>query len=169
MRTALASVLVVGLVAVAAGCGGGSKKAATTTTTATTAAAPTTQSTQTKSSAPAFASTQNCARLAALGAQIAKSVQAASGNVGATVANEAKILQEMANAAPSDIRGDFQTFVNAFNGYLQALTKAGLTAGKTPTAAQIAQLTKAAQALSTAKLRAAEQHLSSWAQSNCGG
>jgi hypothetical protein len=167
MRAVLASVLVVGLVAVAAGCGGG-KKSAPPTTTATTAAA-TTQSTQTKPSAPAFASTQNCARLAALGAQIAKSVQATSGNVGATVANEAKVLQEMANAAPSDIRGDFQTFVNAFNGYLQALTKAGLTAGKTPTAAQIAQLTKAAQALSTAKLQAAEQHLSGWAQKNCGG
>jgi hypothetical protein len=97
------AVLVVGLVGLAAGCGGASKKSASSATTstttkgygaATTSGATTTQST--KTSAPAFASVHNCAQLASLGAEVAKSLQATSGNLQATVANEAKALQAMA-------------------------------------------------------------------------
>ena len=170
MRVKLMSVMVVAFVVVAGGCGGGSKKSASTTTTSAAAAgtgAATTQST--KTSTPTFASAHNCAQLAALGAQVAKSLQPTAGDLQATVANEAKALQAMASAAPSQIRGDFETFVSAFNGYVQALAKVGLKAGATPTAAQIAQLGTAAKAFSAPKLQAAEQHLSAWAQANCGG
>ena len=176
---------VVAFLLVGAGCGGGSKSGSPATTTATATAvtttgtsttpAPTTTGTSTAlaptttSAAPTFANTSNCARLAALGAQVAKALQPVAGNAKATVANEAKALQAMAAAAPSEIRGDFETFATAFNGYVQALVKAGFSPGKTPTAAQIAQLSAAAKTFSTAKLSAAEQHLSAWTQKNCGG
>ena len=75
----------------------------------------------------------------------------------------------MASAAPSEIRGDFATFAAAFSAYGQAFAKAGLQPGKVPSAAQIVQLGAAAKAFSSAKLAAAEQHLSAWAQKNCHG
>ena len=75
----------------------------------------------------------------------------------------------MASAAPSEICGDFQTFATAFSAYGQAFAKAGLQPGKVPSAAQIIQLGAAAKAFNSAKLTAAEQHLSAWAHKNCSG
>ena len=94
---------------------------------------------------------------------MAKSLQATSGDLKGTIDNEDKVLQAMANAVPSEIRGDFQTFEQAFHQYLQAISKLNIKAGSVPSADQIAQLTSAAKAFSTPKLRAAEQHLSAWA------
>lgn len=185
MRARLALVLIgVVVVLVAAGCGSSKKKtaahpvttttaaAATTTSAATTTAATTTvaaTTTATTPAAPSFASTKNCRQLASLAAQVAKSIQPTSGDLQGTISAETKTLQALANAAPSDIRGDFQTFASAFSAYGNALVKAGLKPGVAPTAAQLAQLAAAAKGLSSAKLQAAEQHLSAWAQANCGG
>ena len=99
----------------------------------------------------------------------AKSLQATSGDLKGTIDNEDKVLQAMANAVPSEIRGDFQTFEQAFHRYLQAISKLKIKAGSVPSADQIAQLTSAAKAFSTPKLHGAEQHLSAWASKNCGG
>jgi hypothetical protein len=172
MKLGLLSVLVLGVVVVAAGCGGGKKAASSTstpaaTTTTTSARATTTEST--KAAAPTFASAHNCLQLAALGAKVGKSLQATGGDFAATAANEGKLLQAMASAAPSEIRADFETFGGAFNDYAQAIQKAGFKPGATPTAAQVATLEAATKSFSTAKLQKAEQHLSAWAGKNCGG
>jgi len=171
MKLGLLSVLVLGVVVVAAGCGGGKKAASSTSTpaatTTTSARATTTEST--KAAAPTFASAHNCLQLAALGAKVAKSLQPTGGDFAATAANEGKLLQAMASAAPSEIRADFETFVSAFNDYAQAIQKAGFKPGATPTAAQVATLEAATKSFSTAKLQKAEQHLSAWAGKNCGG
>jgi len=159
--------LAIGLVVAASGCGGSGKKSAAPSTTASTAAPTTTSSGATTT--PSFKSTHNCAQLASLGEQVAKSLQATSGDLKGTIDNEDKVLQAMANAVPSEIRGDFQTFEQAFHQYLQAISKLNIKAGSVPSADQIAQLTSAAKAFSTPKLRAAEQHLSTWAAKNCGG
>jgi hypothetical protein len=154
------------LVVLVAGCGGGKKKAASTTSgSATTAAAATTSS---SSGTPSFASAKNCKDLAALGAKMSAALQAASGNGSSSLGDEANIFKAMASAAPSEIRGDFETFASAFSSYAQALSKANFKPGKTPTAAQIAALTNAAKSFNTPKLQAAEQHLAAWGQKNCG-
>jgi hypothetical protein len=181
----VAVVLAVALVALAAGCGGGSKKsssastqaAATTTeamtTEATTTEAMTTEATTTeKSSVPTFASAKNCKDLAALGAKLSQAIASSSaGGGGASLDDTAKAFQALANAAPSEIRGDFQTFAAAFTTYIGALEKSGYKPGSTkaPSPAQIAALTEAAKALDAPKLRTAEQHLTAWAQQNCKG
>ncbi|TMK91819.1 MAG: hypothetical protein E6G42_08155 [Actinobacteria bacterium] len=134
----LVSALALVCVVIAAGCGGSSKKSALPTTTV------------------------------ALGAKFAQALQATSGSAETRVANDVRLFQAFANAAPSEVRGDFQTLATAFNGYMHALLKAGIKPGKIPTAAQIAQLQSAARAFSTPKLKAAEQHLSAWAHKNCG-
>jgi hypothetical protein len=160
MRFKPVAVLVLVLVFAVAGCGGGKKKSAAP---ATTAAATTTSAASTGAVTPSFASTKNCQQLAALGAKMSQALQASAG-----IGDEANIFKTLASAAPAEIRGDFETFAAAFSGYAKALSNAGIKAGKTATAAQIAALTAAAKSFSTPKLQAAEQHLAAWGQKNCG-
>ncbi|MGZ4409357.1 MAG: hypothetical protein ACXVY6_11280 [Gaiellaceae bacterium] len=170
MRFMQVSLLAVVLLAVGTACGGSAKKSASPTTTA--AAATTQSKSKSKSTSTvnqSFGSAKNCVQLGALGAKIAQAMQSSSGDAQASIANEAKALQALASAAPAEIRGDFETFASAFTAYVQAFAKVGLKPGKAPTAAQLAQMGTAAKALSTPKLQAAEQHLSAWAQKNCGG
>jgi hypothetical protein len=173
MSIKLTAVALLVLAVVVGGCGGGKKKAAgTAATTATTAATATASTTTTTASttpaAPTFASTKNCQQLMALGVKLSQALQSSASGGLSSVGNEANVFKALASAAPAEIRGDFETFAGAFSGYVQAMTKAGFKAGKTPTAAQVAALATAAKSFSTPKLRAAEQHLSAWAHKNCG-
>jgi hypothetical protein len=165
--------LVAGLVALAAGCGGGGKKSSTSTSSGgggTTHAATTTVASG-GSGTPSFASAKNCQDLAGLAAKASSALTAAGGNPATALKTEAGILQGLANAAPSDIRTDFETLATAFSGFVSTLEKSGYKPGSTatPSAAQIAALTKAAKTFDTAKIRAAEAHLNTWAKQNCKG
>lgn len=167
----LAAALVTGLVAVAAGCGGGGSSPSTTQSqvgTVTTGA--TTSSSSSSSSGSRFANATNCQQLAGIAAQAAAAVEA-SGGSGNALQTESSELQALAQAAPSDIKGDFQEFATAFSGFLHTLQSAGYKLGsKTPpTAAQAAALAKAAKSFDTPKLKQAEQHLSAWGRQNCKG
>jgi hypothetical protein len=159
------SVLVMAVVVISAACGGSSKKSSASPTTAPV----TTTKPTTTSALPTFASSKNCAQLGALGAKMSQAMQAASGKGGAGLTDEAKGFQAMADAAPSEIRGDFKTFATAFNDYAQALAKAGFKPGTVPNAGQLAQMMKAVKAFSAPDLQTAEQHLAAWAQKNCSG
>jgi hypothetical protein len=108
--------------------------------------------------------------MAGLAAKVASSVEA-SGNGSQALQAEAAELHALANAAPSAIKGDFQTFSTAFSSFLSTLQKSGYKLGSStpPTPAQAAALAKAAKSFDTAKLKHAEQHLSAWARQNCQG
>lgn len=160
------AVLTIVLVFVVAGCGGGKKKSAAAATTA--AGSTTTSAASTTAATPSFASTKNCQQLAALGAKMSQALQASTGNGVSNLGDEETVFKALASAAPSEIRGDFETFAAAFSAYAKALGNAGLKSGKTPTAAQIAALTAAAKSFSAPKLQAAEQHIAAWARKNCG-
>jgi hypothetical protein len=164
-----AVMLVVALAALAAGCGGGKKTAVQTLSASTTITRGSGSLTIT-SPTPSFASAKNCRDLAGLAAKAAAAV-AASGSSSSAVQTESAELQALANAAPSDIKGDFQTFAAAFTGFEHAIQSSGYKLGsKTPpTAAQAAAFARAAKAFNTPKLRQAEQHLTAWAHKNCGG
>jgi hypothetical protein len=166
MSMKLMTVAVIALAVVAGGCGGSKKKSAAATT-ATNSAATTTAASTTQA-LPTFASTKNCQQLMTLGVKMSAALRASAGNGLSSVGDEANVFKALASAAPSEIRGDFETFATAFTAYAQALTKAGLKAGKTPTAKQLAALASASKSFSEPKLQAAEQHLSTWAQKNCG-
>jgi len=167
MSMKLMAVALIGLAVVAGGCGGSKKKSAAAATTATNSAATTTAASTTQA-LPTFASTKNCQQLMTLGVKMSEALRASAGNGLNSVGNEANVFKALASAAPSEIRGDFETFAAAFSAYAQALTKAGFQAGKTPTAKQLAVLASASKSFSAPKLQAAEQHLSTWAQKNCG-
>jgi hypothetical protein len=164
----LVSVLVVAFLVIAAGCGGKKKSAAPGSAATTTSTAATTTGGTTTTAAPTFASTKNCAQLLGLAAKFSQAFSGASGNAKTSLTDAAKLFQAMASAAPSEIRGDFQTIAGAFSAYAQAFAKAGIKAGQTPTAAQIAQLQTAVKSFSTPKLQAASQRLQAWGQKNCG-
>jgi hypothetical protein len=166
VRLKLFALSAVVCVVLAAGCGSSSKKSVSPTTSSTSTS--TASTTTTSSAAPKFATSKNCAQLTALGTKLAQALQTTSGSAETRIRNEAKLFQQFANAAPSDVRGDFQTLASAFNTYMNALLKAHLKPGTTPTAAQIAQIQAAAKAFDSPKLRAAERHLVTWAQKNCG-
>jgi hypothetical protein len=161
MSIKLMALVLTVLVLVVGGCGGGKKKSAA-------AAAPAATTASATPVVPAFASTKNCQQLLALGAKMAQALGSSSGGGLSSIGNEANVFKALASAAPAEIRGDFVTFAGAFSAYAQALTKAGLKAGKTPSAAQVAALATAAKSFSAPKLQTAEQHLSTWAQKNCG-
>ena len=100
--------------------------------------------------------------------QASQAIAAQSTGGSTSVESETKILKTYANAAPSAIRADLQTFADAFASYAQTLKKAGYKAGSVPTTAQIAAIAGAAKSFGSPKLKTAEQHLSAWAHKNCG-
>jgi hypothetical protein len=164
-------ILVAGLVALAAGCGGGGNNSAATTSGVVTHAGTTTvQNTTSSSSVSAFASAKNCQDMAGIAVKAAAAV-ASSGNAATALQTESTEVQALAKAAPSDIRSDFQTLAAAFSGFVHALQKAGYKPGSTtpPSAAQVAELAKAAKSFDTPRLRQAEQHLNAWTRQNCKG
>jgi hypothetical protein len=113
-----------------------------------------------------FASAKNCADLEQLGAKFSQELAAAaaSGNYD----NVAKAYSKLADAAPSEIRGDLKALAGALSTYVAALDKAGYKPGATPTAAQIAALQKAGQSFTDPKLKTAMQHLEKWGRTHCG-
>jgi|SRR5579864_4868456 len=168
MSLKLVAAVGVVLVVALAGCGGGKKKSAAQTTTAAGATTTTTTAGSTTTALPRFASTKNCQQMLALGAKISQALQPSAGGGLASIGNEANVFKALASSAPADIRGDFETFASAFSAYAQALAKAGLKQGTTPTAAQLAVLATASKSFNTPKLLAAERHLAAWGQKNCG-
>jgi len=182
LRLKLAYVLLVVLVALAAGCGGSSKSStpaaettaeATTTEETTTAEETTTEETtaaetETTSSddnTPSFASSKNCLELLNLSAAFAKAAGATNGenDLDATV----KFFDEIADKAPAEIRGDFKVVAKAFSAYAKALKDADFKPGQQPTPEQIEKLTKAAESFNQAEVQKASEHISAWSKKNC--
>lgn len=175
-RTIGAGVLALALVGTLAACGGGGgKKASSTppapTTTASRAATGTTVTTATttaSSGGGSFADAKNCTQLASLAAKVQQSVQP-TGNGSVDLSREADALRTLADSAPDAIKGDLRTFADAFSSFAKAYADSGFKAGSTPTAAQIAKFSRAAQKLATPKVQAAMTHLESWGRTHCGG
>jgi hypothetical protein len=187
LRLKLASVLLVGLVAIAAGCGGSSKSAAEATTETTTQAATTTEAETTTAAAEtttatettatvtettttgggstSFANAKNCAKLFGLSAEFAKAFSQA--NAKNDYQASAKFFQEFADKTPKEIRSDFQVLAKALTAYAQALGKVHLKPGATPTPQQIAALEKAAASFNQGAFTKANTHIHAWAQKNC--
>ena len=152
-KVGVTAVLGVLLIALAAGCG--SKKSSTGTTT------------KSGSGSPSFASVKNCKDLEGLAAKVSQSFQP-NANGETDLKKEADALNALADAAPSDIKGDFKTFAEAFKQFAKAYGDVKIKPGEVPSAAQLAKLAEASKSFNTAKLQQASQHLAAWGQSHCG-
>jgi hypothetical protein len=171
MRSGTVVAIVLGALVIAlAGCGSKESSTGSATTTGSSSSSSSSGSTTTTGSSsnkPSFASAANCKQLESLGSKVAQSVQPNS-NGEIDLSKEADALDELANAAPNDIKGDFNTFADAFKNFAKVYGDAKLKIGQTPSADQIAKLTTAAQSLNTPKLQKAMTHLSAWGNSHCG-
>jgi hypothetical protein len=162
----LGSLFLLAVVISAAGCGGGGSKTTTTSTTTTTTAAATVTTTNasqttTGSGAGAIASVENCKQLANLGDAFSQALQGASGNV----QKELAIFQEFAAKTPSDIRPSFEVIANALSKAAGALK--GVSAGGTPSAADLAKLAALSSTLNSPQIKQAETKIQQWAAANC--
>jgi len=184
MRTILAALLAGAALVLAAGCGGSSNNAAATTaaaetTTAATTAATDTTTTDTTSTdttstagtagaAAAAGLSAGCQKVADLSVQFGKALGAAGADGSNTdLEKTAKAYEEFAKQVPEEIRGSFMTLAEAFGQYAKALQGVDFSSGKTPDAATIAKLAKAAQALDNESLSAANTKITAWVNKNC--
>ena len=60
-----------------------------------------------------FASTKNCQQLMTLGVKMSEALRASAANGLSSIGDEADMFKALASAAPSEIRGDFETFATA--------------------------------------------------------
>lgn len=78
-------------------------------------------------------------------------------------------LQAMADAAPAEIRDDFDVMAREVGGIYQALADIGLVLGATPTPEQIEQLNALSDQIDEDALDEAAANIEAWFEDNCGG
>jgi hypothetical protein len=173
--TAFAVMLLAALALLAAGCGGGSKNSAATieaaTTEATTPEAATTEETTTEAatteaatttSLGGIASTGNCKELEDLSTKLSSVFSSTNPN-SADIKKEAKVLNEFADKAPSEIKSEFKTVAQFVDKVADIY--GNVKPGQVPDAATLQKL----QGLQgdAQKVSAAGQKIAAWAQKNC--
>jgi hypothetical protein len=164
------AVLVMALALVAAGCGGGDDSAASDETTVeeTTTSGDTTTSEDTTSEETTatgdlsgILDDEDCLKLASIGATFAQAI------TGATDEEAAEAFQNLVNEVPDEIKADVQVLADWFADYAAKVKDIGIEAGKTPTAAQIQQLSAALAGTNQEEVSAASERLGTWANENC--
>ena len=184
----LFAVCLTGLTLVAAGCGGSDNESAsgdtatltttteettteeTTTEETTTEAESTTESTETTeestdtSGTPSFATAENCKEFSDFGARISA---AFSGTGDQDLQGVADQLDQLASAAPDEIKSDFQTMADGYKQIADALEGVDLTSTN-PDPQALAKLSQLGTEWST-KMTTAAQNVANWAATNCTG
>jgi len=159
------AVLVMALALVAAGCGGGDDSAASDETTVeeTTTSGDTTTSEETTATGDlsGVLDDEDCVKLASIGATFAQAI------TGATDEEAAEAFQNLVNEVPDEIKADVQVLADWFADYAAKVKDIGIEAGKTPTAAQIQQLSAALAGTNQEEVSAASERLGTWANENC--
>lgn len=162
-----------------AGCGGDDNSASgDTTTTETTTTEETTTDTETtetettetetteedtdttEASDDDFASAENCKEFAQIGAKVSGAL---TGTVDVDQIKSA--FDELAAAAPSDIKSDFQTLADYMTKVADALQGVDLSSGEAPDASALAKL----QAIDATAATAAGTRIGNWVTKNCTG
>jgi hypothetical protein len=162
-----------------AGCGGDDNSASgdttateTTTTEETTTDTETTETTETETTETEttdttetgeesdFATTENCQEFAKIGTQITGAL------TGSTDPDQIKqAFDDLAAAAPDDIKADFQTLAEYMTKIADALQGVDLSSGQTPSSETLAKL----QSIDATAATAAGQNISKWVTENCTG
>jgi len=171
--TILAVLSLGGLVFIAAGCGGddnsntGAETTASTATTETetteateTEATETTETTDTTETTSDFASAENCQQFAEIGAKISSAL---SGTGADNLDDVQQAFDELAAAAPSEIKADFETLADWFSKVADAL--GDVKAGETPSADALAKLAQ----IDSTEVTQASQNIAAWTTENCTG
>jgi hypothetical protein len=176
---------VAALALVAAGCGSSSDSSseaagdtAVTETSSSTDTSSTTEETSTETTSTETTSTETNGDLAGLTGEC-KDLAEAGQKFGAAIASSASggnsdldvtanLFKEFADQAPDELKDDFKVLAKVIAVYAAALKDIDFKAGSTPTAAQIAKLTKLGQSLNSADVQKASTAIAAWGQEHCG-
>lgn len=174
----LASLLVIGVLAlVAAGCGGDDSSSEAsdettveeTTVEETTAAEETTEASSDDTETSASDDVDlgdlsgECLELASIGAKFSEAFEStgsASGDLSAT----ADLFDELIEAAPDEIKDDLEVMSEGLAEYAEALDGINLTQ---PSAEDIAKLQEVTQSFDTTEFQEASQNIEAWVSANC--
>jgi len=157
----------------AAGCGGDDDSLADdTTVTETTTTEETTEETTTEEetteeettdtteTSASGSITENCEEFAKIGAQVSEAVTGT-----ADVDEIRTAFDELAAAAPEEIKADFEVLAEYMGAVADALSGVDVGAGETPDSAALAKLAQ----IDAAEATAASTNISSWVTENCTG
>jgi hypothetical protein len=131
----------------------------TETTETETTETETTEATETDADSD-FASSENCQEFAKIGAQVSQALTGTS-----DVGQIKEAFDELAAAAPDDIKADFETLADYMTQVADALQGVDLTSGQTPDPSALAKL----QGIDATKATAASTNISKWVSENCTG
>ncbi len=162
MRFKLISVILVGLLLIAVGCGSSKKSAESTTNQATTEAMTTESMTETTTGTTSGMglTSSECQKLEAASQTISK---AFSGSMSSGIDQEVAKLEALSKIAPDEIKGDFAVLADAAQKY----SSLGIKPGETPTPAQLQKLAALSSQLNITEVQASAMHIMQWAQTNC--
>jgi hypothetical protein len=105
-----------------------------------------------------------CLELVSIGAALG---QAFTGAGETDTEETSRLLVELVDEAPAEIRQDLQTVADGFGQYADAIRDLDLEEGETPSAEQLQQIQAAIASVDQPRLQAASQRLSAWAEENC--
>jgi len=113
---------------------------------------------------------ERCAREVSRMAEAqAAALQAATGNV-ATLEEAAEAFEELADAAPAEIRADMQIVAEGYTEYTRILAEANFdpSGGQAPSQESLEKLQEAGERIDTEEFRAASERVSRWFEEECG-
>ncbi len=114
----------------------------------------------TETSGDDFASAENCEEFAQIGSNLTEAI------TGTADVDEIKTaFDELAAAAPDEIKADFQTLAEYMGAIAEALQGANIGAGETPDPQALAKLAQ----LDATEATAASTNISTWVTENCTG
>ena len=160
-----------------AGCGGDDNSASGDTTTTETTETTTTEETETtettetettdtettdttETSGDDFASAENCEEFAQIGSDLSEAI------TGTADVDEIKTaFDELAAAAPDEIKADFETLAKYMGSIAEALQGVDVAAGETPDPQALAKLAQ----LDATEATTASTNISTWVTENCTG
>jgi hypothetical protein len=100
-------------------------------------------------------------------ADLSSKVASALGSTNASdVEKTSKLLNGLADKAPSDIKGDFKVIADAYSKIASVVKD--LKPGQQPTADQLAKLQQLQTQIDTTKLTQASTHIEAWVKQHCG-
>jgi hypothetical protein len=172
-RTAVEAVVLAAIGALlltAAGCGGGDDESAADDQAPAITAQATTESsdeevTETdQAEAPDFASSANCQKLLTLMANVSGAL---AGTGAFDVEQTRRIIDEYAETAPDEIRGDFRVVAEAYAKIAGALGDIQIAPGETPSPEVMQRLQEVASELDQAAVTTANTNITAWVAKNC--
>ena len=163
VRTTAPIAVVAALILAVTGCGGSKKSDDSTAATTPTVTTQVT-TTETSSGGTGDKLAKSCVAFAGVASKLGQALgQGGAGSIDTTK----KYFESLAAKAPSDIKGSFQTFADAFAKYIETIKGLDLKSGQTPSAEDTAKLQEAAKALSDPKVQAASQKIKKWVDAGC--